>query len=84
MSVKRCSWIRVEVPVNFADITGTTACVVCSQSPVLRKIVRGSSGYWYGGHLGFICTEGVGVGVKGVGKIEIRYSRFLPNFPPSP
>lgn len=52
-----------EVPVSITEITGTTACVDCSQSPVFRKIVRGASSYWYGGHLGFICTEGTGVGV---------------------
>ena len=52
-----------EVPVSIVDKTGTTACVDSSQSLVFRKIVRGSSAYWYSGHLGFICTEGTGVGV---------------------
>lgn len=51
------------VPVSITERTGTTVCVACSQSPVFRKVVRGSSSYWYGGHLGFICTEGTWVGV---------------------
>ena len=50
-----------ELPVSFAAKTVTTVCVDCSQSPVFREIARGSSAYWYGGHLGLICTEGAGV-----------------------